>query len=75
MEWPVNLLEKADFSKETDLKERLRKQLFKGNVTVMPGRRRLEDDEVAFIHAAGDAELLHGVSTKTSDSDDFSEWF
>lgn len=44
------LLAKADFSKETTLKERLRQQLF---AVRKPGRVMLSDDDAAMVNAAG----------------------
>ena len=46
----MELLKKADFSAETDLKERLYQKLF----AAPRGRRALSDEEVATLYAAGD---------------------
>ena len=54
----MKLLKKADFSVETDLKERLQRKLF-GEAAALPsGRRRLEDDEVEGLYAAGSADCI-----------------
>lgn len=47
-----NMLNRADFSKETDLKERLRTQLFGAKITAIPTRRQLADDDLEFVNAA-----------------------
>ena len=48
-----NMLNRADFSKETDLKERLRTQLFGAKIVAFPSRRQLADDDLAYVNAAG----------------------
>ena len=48
-----NMLNGADFSKETDLKERLRAQLFGAKVVAFPTRRQLADDDLEYVNAAG----------------------
>lgn len=47
------MLNQVDFSRETDLKERLRTQLFGGKVVAFPKRRLLEDDDLEYVNAAG----------------------
>ena len=49
------LLSKADFSKETDLKERLYNQLFGSKIVQFPtGRQALSEDDLDMVSAAGD---------------------
>ena len=49
-----NMLKQADFSKETDLKDRLRARLFSKQVVQFPGRRtELDDDLLDLVSAAG----------------------
>lgn len=48
------LLARADFSRETDLKQRLRAQLFGATIKAFPQRVVLEDDELDQVYAAGD---------------------
>ncbi len=49
----MDLLKKADFSKETDLKERLFRQLFSEHILAFPNREQLTDDETEMVFAAG----------------------
>lgn len=54
----MKLLKQADFSGETDLKERLRRKLFAAQITPIQSRQVLEDDDAALINAAGDPSFL-----------------
>ena len=48
------LLKEADFSKETDLKQRLHDRLFSRNVVQFQSRKReLDDDILDMVRAAG----------------------
>lgn len=50
-----SLLMKADFSKETDLRDRLRSKLFGEKIVRMPLRQRIEDDDLLdLVNAAGE---------------------
>lgn len=54
MIWMKHALKQVDFSKETDLKERLYAQLFgPQNNVVSIGAMQLEDDDLDIVNAAG----------------------
>ena len=56
------LLGKADFSRGTDLKERLRNQLFGAKVVQFPGKRiALCEEELEMVNAAGDSLATIGL--------------
>ena len=47
------MLNRADFSMETDLKAHLRIQMSGAKIVAFPTRHQLEDDELACANAAG----------------------
>lgn len=50
------MLKEADFSRETDLRSRLRQQLFGSKIIRLDGRQLIEDDDLLEqINAAGEA--------------------
>jgi len=64
----MKLLKKADFSAETDLKERLYKKLFADNVIPFRGREVLNDDDAAIVFAAGDLMAQQNSDKKAADA-------
>lgn len=62
----AEMIAKADFSAETDFKSVLRKRLFEKPSGVLRFTR-LEDDELDWVSAAGDPDLLRNQETKKTD--------
>lgn len=57
-----DMLSKANFAKETDLKDRLRSQLFGSDESrIRPGVTALDDDDLDMVAAAGVPELPIGM--------------
>ena len=60
-----DMLSKANFAKETDLKDRLRSQLFGSNERrIRPGVTELGDDELDRVAAAGVPEQLNAKNNE-----------
>ena len=57
----IDMITRADFSSETNFKEVLRKKLFESSSNKKSGVlqfQRLSDEELDFVNAAGDPNLL-----------------
>lgn len=57
----IDMITRADFSSETNFKEVLRKKLFESSSNKKSGVlqfKRLSDEELDFVNAAGDPNLL-----------------
>lgn len=57
----IDMITRADFSSETNFKDVLRKKLFENSANKKSGIlqfQRLSDEELDFVNAAGDPNLL-----------------
>ena len=52
------LLQKADFSKESNLREKLEKELFSNNTIDFMKDRKLSDEDLEILAAAGNLDVV-----------------